>query len=93
MREGKRTVALVAMRSDRPTELSFKDLHAWVIWQYPRQKGSGLCGAVHPPIANYGWYPALIKNKERRILVHGHLDQEFPTPDQAADWLASEHET
>jgi hypothetical protein len=90
MSEGKRTVASVALRSDRPTELSVKDLYTWVIWQYPQQKGPGLCGAVRPPIANHGWYPALIKNKERRILVHGNLDQEFSTPEQAAEWLASE---
>lgn len=92
MREGKRTVSSVAMKSDRPTELSFKDLNTWVIWQYPRQKGPGLCGAVRPPIANHGWYPALIMNVERRVLVHGHLDQEFATPELAAEWLASEAE-
>jgi hypothetical protein len=89
MSKEKRTVASIVLRNDRPTELSFKELYTWVIWQYPRQKGSGLCGAVRPPIANHCWYPALIKNAERRIRVHGHLDQEFATPEQAAEWLAS----
>lgn len=80
----------VILSLDRPTELSFAELYSWVIWQFPRPKSGGLCGAVRPAAAEHGWYPALIKLKEQRVLVHGHLGQQFPTPAAAADWLANE---
>jgi hypothetical protein len=89
MSEQEQLVASVAIRTDRPTQLSFSQLYNWVIWQFPRLKGAGLCGAVRPPIANHGWYPALIRQQDKRVIVHGHLDREFTTPSDAADWLAS----
>lgn len=85
----KRFVASINLREDRPTDLSFADLHTWVIWQFPRLKGAGMCGAVRPPLPNHTWYPALIKQHEKRVLVHGHVPKEFPTPKAAAEWLES----
>ena len=88
----KKEVASIHFYEDRPTKLAFDDLYNWVIWQFPRKKAGGLCGAVRPPVANHHWFPALIKAKERQVLVHGHLDQTFPTPNAAADWIASAEE-
>ena len=78
----------VALQTDRPTELPFEDLYTWVIWQFPVPKAGGLCGAVRPPIAKHGWFPALIKGKKKQVMVHGHLEKPFETPQAAAEWLA-----
>ena len=80
-------VESVDLRTDGPTELTLDDLYTWVVWQFPRLKRSGLCGAVRPPIANHGWFPALINRHDKRLLVHGHLNQEFATPAEAAAWI------
>lgn len=76
------------IKLDQPTELPFADLHTWVIWQYPRQIGKGLCGAVRPPVAEHGWLPAVIRLKEKAVQIHGHINQSFDSPNAAADWLA-----
>lgn len=81
-------VELVTINLDRPTELTFSELYTWVIWQYPNQVGKGLCGAVRPPVPEIGWYPALIRLKEKTVRVHGHLDKKFDSPNAAADWVA-----
>jgi hypothetical protein len=86
-KETKRIVAETPLRTDRPTELTFANLYTWIIWQYPRRKGVGLCGAVRPPLAKHPWFPALIKPQDKRIVVHGHLEQEFSTPNAATEWL------
>jgi hypothetical protein len=88
MSDETKTVAAITLQCDQPTELSFKELRRWVIWQFPIPRGGGLCGAVRPPIANYGWLPAVIRGKKQQVLVHGHLDKTFNTPQAAADWLA-----
>ena len=56
--------------SIKPTELSFTELYTWVIWQFPRKQKSGLCGAVHPPIPEFGWLPAIIHPKKQQLTVH-----------------------
>lgn len=76
------------IKLDQPTELTFADLHTWVIWQYPRQIGKGLCGAVRPPVPEHGWLPAVIRLKEKVVQIHGHIDQSFDSPNAAADWVA-----
>ncbi len=86
-KQKKRIVADIPIKTDRPTELTFADLYTWVIWQYPRRKGTGLCGAVRPPLANHSWFPALIKHHDQRVEVHGHMEREFSTPYDAAVWL------
>lgn len=85
--DAKRRIATLTLQNDRPTECGFKDLYTWVIWQFPKPKGTGLCGAVRPPIANHGWFPAQIKLRDRKVIVHGHLSREFDSPHAAADWL------
>lgn len=88
-----RTIGSITLRKDRPTNLTFADLFTWVIWQFPRLKGGAMCGAVKPPIANHTWYPALIKQHEKKVRVHGHLGVEFTTPNEAADWLEKNGES
>lgn len=87
MSDETKTIAALGFNSDQPTELSFDDLFTWVIWQFPIPRGGGLCGAVRPPIANFGWLPAIIKGKKKQVVVHGHLKEAFNTPQSAADWL------
>ena len=77
----------VTLCSDQPTELTFSDLYRWVIWQFPRQKGGRFCGAVHPPAAGTGWYPAVILGQEQCVIVHAHLGQTFDSPEAAVAWL------
>lgn len=86
---GKRSkrVASIDLKGDHPTELSISDLYTWVVWQFPRKIGQGLCGAVKPPLAKHGWYPAEIKKKGQLILVHGHVSRPFKSAAAAADWL------
>jgi hypothetical protein len=81
-------VDTIMLKTDQPTELSFTDLYTWVIWQYPRQAGKGLCGAVRPPVPEQGWFPAVIRLKEQVVQVHGHLDKKFDSPNEAAEWAA-----
>jgi hypothetical protein len=90
MSGNRRQVESVEIRIDGPTELTLDDLYSWVVWQFPRPRRSGLCGAVRPPIANHTWFPALINRHDQRISVHGHLDREFATPAEAAEWLNSQ---
>ena len=88
MTDKTKKVDTIIIKLDQPTDLSFTDLHTWVIWQYPRQAGKGLCGAVRPPLPEHGWLPAIIRLKEKHVQIHGHIDQHFDTPAAAADWIA-----
>ncbi len=85
--KNKRKVATVSLNNGRSTSVSFKKLHTWVIWQFPRPKDSGLCGAVHPPIADHGWFPAVINPKEQKVQILGHTGEPFATPEAAIEYL------
>lgn len=78
-------VANVTLDALQPTELTFLELETWVIWQFPRKKGAGLCGAVRPPIPQHGWYPAIILPKEKHVQVLAHLHTTFTSPEEACD--------
>lgn len=80
----------IQLDPDKPTSLTFNQLHHWVIWQMPRKTGEGLSGAVHPTMPDTGWYPAIIKPKEKRVKVYGHLDTKFESPEEAAEWLLNQ---
>jgi hypothetical protein len=54
------------------------------VWQFPRLRAKGFSGAVHPPIAGYGWYPAIIDPVKRRALIYAHLDEPLRSPEAAA---------
>ncbi len=82
-----RTIANILLNTQEPTQLAFDDLYTWVIWQFPRKTEGGLCGAVHPPIAEHQWIPAIIQPSKKSILIYEHLDKTFPSPETAADYL------
>lgn len=77
----------IPFHSNHATELNFQQLHSWIIWQAPHQKDKGLYGAIHPPIASHGWYPAVILPKEKRVQVHAHLNTLYKTPEEAIESL------
>jgi hypothetical protein len=70
-----------------PTELPLQELFTWVIWQFPRKQAGGLLGAVRPPMAQHGWFPAIIHSKNKTVLVHGQVERPFDTPEAAADYF------
>jgi hypothetical protein len=79
----------VKMRPDSPTNLTFRRLFKWVIWQIPRKRGEGLLGAVRPPDDEAGWIPATIQPKEKKARVHAHLNRKFHSPEAAIEYLSS----
>ncbi|MFQ5399110.1 MAG: hypothetical protein ACE5E7_05870 [Anaerolineae bacterium] len=80
-------IADIKLRTDRPTDVSLRDLYCWTVWQFPRRHSGGLCGAIHPPIAKHGWFPVVIRTKDKRVQIHAHLGQAFPSPEAAAKYL------
>ena len=80
----------ISLHSEQPTPLTFDELYDWVIWQFPQQKKESLSGAVHPPLSEAGWYPALIYPKEKRVQVYAHLNTLYKTPEEAAKRISKE---
>lgn len=70
-----------------PTRVPMARLFAWVIWQFPRMRAGGFSGAVHPPKANHGWYPAVIDIDAGQVLIFGYIRESFPSPEAAAKHL------
>jgi hypothetical protein len=87
MSNKEKIVAGATLKTHRPTTLIFEDLHTWTVWQFPRKIQGGFCGAAHPPIPQYGWFPVIINVKEKKAQVHANLDQTFVTPEEAAKFL------
>ncbi|MEZ4513100.1 MAG: hypothetical protein R3C62_14625 [Chloroflexota bacterium] len=71
----------------KPTAVSFKQLHNWVIWQFPTPHKSGMCGAVHPPLPNHGWYPAVIDSQRQIVQIFAHLAESYETPETAVAYF------
>lgn len=80
-------MAGITLNRDAPTIVPIKELYTWVIWQFPRRKKGGYCGAVRPSIAQHMWYPALIQSDRQRVHIYAHLTERFPTPEAAAKHL------
>ena len=79
-------VANITLNKNKPTQLTYDDLFDWVIWQFPKiQEGGGLCGAVRLSIPDHQWYPAIIYLKEKKVVVYGHVADQFPSPETASD--------
>ncbi len=72
---------------NEPTAVPMDRLFNWVIWQFPRLRDGGFSGAVHPPEAAHGWYPALIDAEGGRVIVYGFIKERFPSPEAAAKHL------
>lgn len=85
----KKEIAHLKFNDTKPTSLNLKLLQDWVIWQFPKKRDKGYCGAVHPPLANHGWFPAIIRLDKNEIQIHGHVSQTFNSPEMAADYFAA----
>lgn len=80
-------LTLADLRADGPTEVAISRLNAWVLWQFPRPRRGGLCAALHPPEARFGWLPAIVHPGEERVEVFAHAAGPFSTPEEAAGWM------
>lgn len=78
-------IAKITFNNSKPTALKLKQLHNWVVWQFPKQVAQGFCGAVHPPLEKHGWLPAVIYPEKREAHIHSHLSDQFITPESAAE--------
>ncbi|MBP9501342.1 MAG: hypothetical protein KBF17_04195 [Candidatus Promineofilum sp.] len=70
-----------------PTSVPMDRLFAWVIWQFPRVRHGGYSGAIHPPEAGHGWYPAVVNAEEGHVIIHGHVKEPFTSPEAASKHL------
>jgi len=70
-----------------PTSVPVNRLFAWVIWQFPKMRGDGHSGAVHPPQAGHGWYPAIVNAEAGHVLIFGNVKEQFTSPETAAKHL------
>jgi len=77
----------IKLNTTQPTNLTFKKLYTWTIWQFPRKKKGGLLGAVRPPVAEHGWFPAIIHVKDKKAQVYAHLSKTFASPETAVEYL------
>ena len=74
------------LAAGEPSDLSFDEAADWVIWQFPMPRRGWLCGAAHPPLAEFGWLPTMINPGQKVIRIHPSAV--FPTPEAAASWMA-----
>lgn len=89
MAEKQQRIGNIVLQADQPTSLTINQLHSWAIWRFPKDphsKNMGL-GAVCPPTASLTWLPALIDFEENQILIYGHIDDHFSTPEAACDYF------
>lgn len=77
----------ISFHPNTPTQMTFADLYAWVIWQFPLPASHGHCGAVRSSEPEVGWIPALVFYEQSSILVYAHLEEQFSGPEEAARWL------
>lgn len=77
------SVADIHLSTTKPSRFSFAALHSWVIWQFPRLSGKHMIGAVHPPLAGHGWYPAAIDPEAEVLQIFAHVAEPQETPEKA----------
>lgn len=85
-------VGAIELQLEEPTDLSLADLGDWVLWQYPRSVQGWLCAAAHPPEPQFGWIPARVQPKKKRVLLYAHRAAPLTTPEAAADWIARQQD-
>ncbi len=82
-----RSIDNIPFQTNKPTPVSANTIFNWVIWQFPHTKDDGFCGAVHPPLPDHTWYPAIIHNEGQQIQVYAHLNMHFSSPEEALIYL------
>lgn len=87
----KKEIANLKLHVAKPTTFKISLLIEWVIWQFPKKSTSedGFCGAVHPPLENHGWLPAIVQPGKKEVIIYGHAPEPFKAPELAADFFAS----
>lgn len=85
--EKKQIIASIPFQTHKPTLVTSDALFDWVVWQFPHSKQDGFCGAVHPPLPNHSWYPAIIEESGEKIHVFAHLETHFSSPEEALNYL------
>lgn len=85
--DDKKLIDGLSLNRHSPTTITLDHLFHWVVWQYPRRRPQGYCGAVRPPSG--GWYPALVSADQKRVLIYGHLPETFESPELASKHLDS----
>ena len=85
----KKEIAQLKLSSSKPTTFSLKLLQDWVVWQFPKRMANGFYGAVHPPLQEHGWLPAVIHLEKNEAQIYGQVTETFTTPELAADYLAT----
>lgn len=85
----KKVVGTVTFEATKPTAVSFKQIHHWVIWQFPQPHPDGMCGAVHPPLPNHGWIPAVIDSSRQMAHIFAHLAEPYNSPETAVAYFKS----
>ncbi|MAT99969.1 MAG: hypothetical protein CL608_22745 [Anaerolineaceae bacterium] len=89
----KKEIAQLKLNNTKPTTLNLKLLQEWVVWQFPKKIANGFCGAVHPPLKEHGWFPAIIRPEKNEAQVHGHVAETFASPELAAEYVAANHQS
>ena len=82
-------IAELSFSTEQPTRFSFAMLHDWVIWQFPRPHEDGMMGAIHPPLPEHPWYPAIIRAKRKEVIVHAHIETTYDSPETAVTYFGS----
>ena len=83
----KKEIAQLKLSSSKPTTFNLKLLQDWVVWQFPKQTANGFCGAVHPPLKEHGWLPAIIHPEQNEAQIYGQVSETFATPELAAEFF------
>lgn len=77
----------ITFEPNDPTVVPIDRLFTWVIWQFPRLRENGFNGAVHPPQAGHGWYPAIIDSENGQVTIYGQVKEPYTSPEAAAKYL------
>ncbi|WP_420630984.1 hypothetical protein [Candidatus Leptofilum sp.] len=87
----KKEIAELKLHVAKPTIFKIGLLHEWVVWQFPKKHptATGFCGAVHPPLEKYGWFPAIVQPDKNEVHIYGHIPEPFESPEQAADFFVA----
>ncbi len=85
----KKELAQLKLNSSKPTTVNLRLLHEWVVWQFPKKTANGFCGAVHPPLEQHGWFPAVIRPERNEAQVYGHVPEAFASPELAAEYFTN----
>ena len=81
------TISGIDLSQSEPTTLEIKDLHEWVIWQFPGTNAREHHAAVKPSVPGHGWYPAVVDTKRLQVTVYGNVEVPLDSPEAASKKL------